>query len=213
MKTIIFSNGEFSQGPWCKDLLKDCELIIAADGGARHALQMDAKVQHLIGDMDSIGLEDFNVLKSSQCKVHFFPQDKEKTDLELAMDLALEKGADEVHILGGEGGRFDHQVGNALMAASEKYKSIPVWFYSREQRSTAIHAVEKKVIKTSISKILSVIPLSESVEEFTIDGVQWPLNSVRLTLGSSFTISNRTTAEEVNISLKSGVVLLVVEDL
>lgn len=212
MKTIVFSNGNFAPADWCKNLLKNADQIIVADGGARYALMMGLKVDHLIGDMDSIELEDFNTLKEQGCKISVFPEDKDKTDLELAVDLAVKLGSDEIHILASDGGRFDHQLGNALIGANIRYMEVPIWFYSGNQRATTVYPVEEKVFATVSGSLLSVIPLCEKVANFTIRGVDWPLNNVELRLGSTFTISNKSAGNEVKVSFTSGVVLFILED-
>lgn len=213
MKTLIFSNGELLQDVWVKNIIKDAGLVIAADGGARHASGLGLEVMHLIGDMDSVDLATFQKLKDTKCKISVFPEDKDKTDLELAMDLALAHGASEIHILGAEGGRFDHMLGNALIGAKESFSNIPVWYYSSMQRSTAVFPCKNRKFKTLNDKLISVIPLCQKAEGFSISGVNWPLSNVTLELGSTYSISNRSSAEEVEVSFNSGVVLLVFEDL
>jgi len=43
---------------------------------------------------------------------HTVPARKDQTDLELAVELALEKGARSITLVGGWGSRIDHALGN-----------------------------------------------------------------------------------------------------
>ena len=88
-------------------------VVVAADGGARHARREGVAVDHLVGDLDSIGPTELEHLRVGGTQVHLASADKDETDFELALDLALEligsplPGA-EVLVVGGSGGRLDH---------------------------------------------------------------------------------------------------------
>ena len=67
----------------------------------------------LLGDFDSIGKAELAEIKdNSNSELITFPKDKDYTDLELAINLAIERGASEIVILGASGTRLDHTTAN-----------------------------------------------------------------------------------------------------
>ena len=79
------------------------DIVIAADSGYKTALDLKLPVDILIGDMDSLKCDipkGIEVIK--------LPEEKDLTDTEAALALALEKGADNITIIGGIGSRLDH---------------------------------------------------------------------------------------------------------
>ena len=84
------------------DLL-DGDTVIAADSGYETAKKLRLPVNVLIGDMDSVKVELPKEIETIK-----LPTEKDVTDTEAAVELALEKGADSICIIGGIGTRVDH---------------------------------------------------------------------------------------------------------
>ncbi len=59
-KACIFCNGEFKNSVRVKCAASNCDLLIAADGGARHLAGLGLQPGIIIGDMDSIGVGMWN---------------------------------------------------------------------------------------------------------------------------------------------------------
>ena len=107
--------------PWVGDAF-----VVAADGGAVEALRLGLHVDVLIGDMDSVPSDVRDAVSREGGEVRTFPADKDVTDLELAMEAAVSTGARRVLVLGGDGGRFDHLLGNALLLASPRFAGAQI---------------------------------------------------------------------------------------
>ena len=85
--------------------LVEADQLVAVDGGLRHCASLEVWPTILIGDLDSAPSELIDEARSRDIAVHAFPVDKDATDLELAMDLALESGATAVTVVAPFGGR------------------------------------------------------------------------------------------------------------
>ena len=84
-------------------------LVVAADGGVRHAAAFEFAVDRWVGDGDSTAPEDLEALKAAGVAIDRVAVDKDESDTELALLAAVAAGADTVTILGGLGGvRVDH---------------------------------------------------------------------------------------------------------
>src|SRR4051794_2717798 len=79
------------------------DLVIAADGGARHAQRLGVTLDLWVGDGDSLG-EDALAELAAGVPVERSPADKDQTDLELAVDAALARGSAGLVIVGALGG-------------------------------------------------------------------------------------------------------------
>jgi thiamine pyrophosphokinase len=54
MRVLIISNGDIKDYDFYKNLTKEVDIVICADGGANHAYQMKLKPHLIVGDLDSI---------------------------------------------------------------------------------------------------------------------------------------------------------------
>ena len=72
-------------------LIQAEDYIICADGGTLHALKLGLKPDLIIGDLDSLPQGDWKRLQRADIPIELFPQDKNETDLELALRSAQER--------------------------------------------------------------------------------------------------------------------------
>jgi thiamine pyrophosphokinase len=98
--------------------------VIAADHGIRHAAVLNLKPELWVGDFDST---QKNILKNySNIPKISFPPDKDKTDGEIAVNAALERGAEHLVLCGAFGGkRTDHVLYHMTIAIKLALKGIP----------------------------------------------------------------------------------------
>nr|MBA3235343.1 thiamine diphosphokinase [Chloroflexota bacterium] len=97
------------------------DLVIAADGGARHAETLGVSIDRWVGDGDSIGADDLAALAARGIPIERSRPDKDESDTELAIRAALARDSTGVVIVGALGGpRFDHSLANiGLLAMPE----------------------------------------------------------------------------------------------
>ena len=96
-------------------------IVIAADGGARHAAALGRVIDHWVGDGDSLGAAGVAELRAEGVRVELVATDKDASDTELALDAATAAGATRITIVGALGGqRLDHALANiGLLAVPE----------------------------------------------------------------------------------------------
>ncbi|HEV7605239.1 MAG TPA: thiamine diphosphokinase, partial [Candidatus Limnocylindrales bacterium] len=80
------------------------DLVIAADGGARHASTLGVVIDVWVGDGDSIGEAALASLAAAGVPIERSRPDKDESDTELAMAAALRLGATGIVIVGALGG-------------------------------------------------------------------------------------------------------------
>lgn len=196
MHIAIVANGIFDFASTIKKQLSSFSSVIAVDGGLRHCEALGITPNLIIGDFDSVTSELLN--KFSHIEQKCYPTDKDKTDLEIAIeDAAYQKGA-KISVFGAFGARMDHTLANAIIIS--RYPGNI--FFETDQE--IIFAIDKTVSLTcKIGQTISLIPLNGPAQGITTHGLKWELkNGV---LDKNFVgISNVALKEKVTISVKKG---------
>ncbi|MFN8372580.1 MAG: thiamine diphosphokinase [Anaerolineae bacterium] len=120
---LIFANGDLNRGAMVRRALDAARvperrtLMVAADGGARMALSLGLRPHVVIGDMDSLTVDELAPLEAAGVEVLRYPPEKNETDLELALMLVVERGAKWIRIIGAVGDRLDQTMANVYLMA------------------------------------------------------------------------------------------------
>ena len=212
MEIHIFANSPDSKHSTPKLPSRDkADLIIAADGGADLCRQLNLTPDIIIGDLDSISPDLAGEYAHSGVDIIPYPKRKDKTDLELALDLAVTRGADKVILFGTLGGRWDMSLSNVMLAANRKYNQMNISLCEKQCRMHIIHAGSSLTLQGLKGQIISLIPLSTDVHGVTTTGLEYPLKNAPLYFGSSRGISNLLLATKGSIITKGGTLLVVQE--
>jgi len=175
--------------------------VICADGGLLIAQQLGLHPDFLIGDYDSMDMPNLDgIIK--------LPMEKDMTDTEAAIDLAVSKGHTHLTILGGLGGRFDHTMGNIGMLAKHTGKLDHIAFVDG-QNYVFMAAPGKVNVPASNYPYLGIISYGGTAENVTLSGVKYPLTNHFLTNETSLGVSNEITSDEAMISFTAGKLLII----
>jgi len=195
----------------------DTELVVAADGGARHAAALGFRVDRWVGDGDSIDPADLEALAAAGVEIRFSARDKDASDAELAILAAVADGAETITILGALGGvRVDHALANVGLLAHPALDGRPAWLYDDRAARVSLlvapdasgRAVERELLGRT-GDLVSLVPLGASAAGVTTQGLRYPLLAEPLLLGRTRGTSNVRTAPVARISLHSGRLLVI----
>ena len=132
------------------------------------------------------------------------------TDTEAALDLAIQRGAEDITILGGIGGRFDHTLGNLSLLARYAGRASVCLLDGRNlcfmKGPGTYHFTRAEYARY---RYLSLIPHGGGVSGLTIWGCKYPLTDHNLTPDNTLGISNEITEEEAGIRFREGFLLFV----
>lgn len=197
----ILLGGDLVATSRVKQQIKD-SYIIAADSGIEHCNALNVKPKLWIGDFDSCG--DQAKKDYSDLEVIEHSCNKDKSDGELAVDVALQGGAKKIIFCGAFGGkRLDHSVAHIAMGLKLATQNIEVLLTSGVNE--AIGLVEKTRLKPDWepNTCFSIVGFSD-LEGLIIHGAKWPLEGkVNIPLGSTHTLSN-IVERELQIEISSG---------
>jgi len=211
MRAIIFANGYLESIPPLISQISQKDLIIAADGGLRHCNDLNIIPNLIIGDLDSIHQNDLLKMKSLGVEIIKYHRRKDETDLELSLKMAIERGADDVLIIGALGGRWDMTFSNVLILAADFLKGITVKIMDGNQEIFCIRDGQQINITNHINGSLSLLPLSETVEKISLNGMEYLLNEEPLSQGTSRGLSNIIIENEASIHVTKGKLLVMID--
>lgn len=204
MRGLIVGSGESAGGERFRKEVEQADCIICADGGARYFLRANLYPDILLGDMDSIHPGDLSRMQAAGVEIVRHPPKKNDTDMALAVQLLIEKGADSIRMIGATGTRLDHTLANMSLLVSLAEQGIPVSIADMHNEISALQSgrIQKK------GDYLSLLPLDETIL-VSITGVKYPLDRHTIKRGSSLGVSNEIIAEEALLTVHRGRGLLI----
>lgn len=200
----IIANGEITDYSFLKKELETADIIICADGGAIHAMHLGVTPDYIIGDFDSIHSDILNHYKQKKEVAIIEDHDQEKTDLELAINLAETLDPKEISIYGALGRRIDHTLANlyALTKIESDVKTRII------DKTNTVELIDKpESISGEKGDIISIIPISH-MKNFILTGFKWNVDQIDTKPGW-FGVSNRLEKSDASVSFSEGKLLLV----
>ncbi len=183
------------------------DLVIAADGGARLCDPLRARPDVLIGDLDSLTPAEVARWEGAGVTVLRFPADKDQTDLELALHLAVDRGAQRITVFGALGGRWDQSVANLLLLAHPRWRDLDVVLVDGPQRAFLVHRYG--VVEGRPGDTVSLIAIAGDARGVTTAGLAYSLTGGVVPFGSALGVSNRFTGPRAEITVRQGLLLVV----
>jgi thiamine pyrophosphokinase len=203
---LVFAGGD-PPGPWDVPESLHADLVVAADSGLEHARALGIAVDLVVGDLDSVDPAVLDAAIADGVEVEQHPVAKDATDLELALDAALARGATRVLVLGAHGGRLDHFLANVLLLTSRRFASAQV-----EARLDGAHVSvvrERVELVAHAGALCSLLPVGGPAVGVRTDGLRYPLDHETLEPGTTRGVSNELLTDTATVSLDSGVLVAV----
>lgn len=195
MKAAILLNGTPPSADLLRWILPICDLIVCADGAATWAKQ-HTPIDILVGDMDSL----LDVESAGAKEVLRLPAEKNETDAQIAVAVALERGATDLTLLGATGRRLDHTLGNVHVLYTLCEKNIPARII--DEYNTVLVATGLLELRGERGDLLSLLPMEADTVIQKTEGLYYPLEDFPLELGLTRGISNVFTGEFASVRIK-----------
>ena len=206
-RIIIFANGELPDIDKARVLIRVEDYIICADGGTRHADALGIQPDLIIGDLDSADEALLQKLRGAGANVASYPQDKDETDLELAIHRAIPLEPQQIVIVAALGGRLDQTLANITLLGDPGLGAHDVKLDDGVEEILLCRA--RAEVHGRIGDLVSLIPWQGAVTEVETAHLKWPLHRETLHPEKTRGISNEMTADTASISVASGQLLLV----
>ena len=182
-RAVILTNGTLTDPQQARRHLRAGDRLICADAGARHAIAMGLVPDVVVGDLDSLDAEQRAQLVEAGVRFDVYPKHKDKTDLELALRLAVTEGATEIVLLATQGGRLDQSLANLLLLTCPEWASVSMHIIEEDQTAWVLRDEGHCTVVGTIGDTLSLVPLTLTVTGVHLRGVQWPLHELHVADG------------------------------
>ncbi|MBT3389801.1 MAG: thiamine diphosphokinase [Chloroflexi bacterium] len=205
MRVIIFANGDFLLP---QDILPG-DVLIAADGGARHLMKLGLTPGWVIGDMDSLTAPECVALEDAGAKLITYPTRKDETDLELALHKARGFQPEEIVIYAALGARWDMTFANLLLLAHPALSEFNTRLIDGTQELRVLQSGQHMQIDGAPGDTLSLIPLRGDAVGVSTHGLEYALEGDTLIFGAARGVSNVLYDTRATITLRRGLLLVV----
>lgn len=206
-RILIFANGLLPDRQKARSLLRPGDVVVCADGGTAHALSLGLTPAVVVGDLDSLNQADRRNVLAAGSQLLEHPVDKDETDLQLALDYALQRKPGAIVVVGALGGRIDQTLANISLLADPRCLDLDCrlddgleeLFFCRD------HAE----VQGKAGDIVSLIPWGPPVVGVQARGFRWPLHGETLLSHVSRGISNELLGDSARVQIESGLLLIV----
>ena len=208
-RIVIIANGDLEHPGFYRELLREDDYIICADGGSRHAKTLGLTPDLIIGDLDSIDPALLPKERGQKPQIIRYPAAKDYSDSELAVEHAVKLQPEEILIIGALGGsRVDHSLFNLMLLKIPLASGIPARII--DHRQELILVTDNLVIEGLPSSYVSLFPVTAEVEGLTTEGLKYPMQNDSLYTGSSRGLSNELIGSRGRVSISRGILLVIV---
>lgn len=209
---VVVTGGD-RPDPRVLDHLEPHHDVVCADSGFDHALALGLDVHVLAGDLDSVSIDGRLRAESSPIDIHRAHVDKNETDTEIALELAVERGATSITLLTGGGGRLDHLLGVVAALASDALAGLDdlqAWIGRDHLR--VVRPGRTVPIDVEVGRIVSLLPIVGPAVDVRTSGLRWNLDGETLLASRARGVSNLVVHDSPTVELGTGVLAVVAPD-
>ena len=208
MLVVVVVGGDAPDGSAAVDLPPDAT-VIAADSGVDHAHRLGLHVDVAVGDFDSVSPAGLARAEREGARVERHPAEKDRTDLEIALDAALTLAPTDVLVIGGDGGRLDHLLANVLVLTSPSYAGVRVRARLGPASVHVLRGGDEVVLDGRPGDTVTLLSVHGPATGIRTAGLRYPLADEALAPGTSRGVSNVLEEPPARVALRDGVLLAV----
>lgn len=209
-KVLILTGGQIEEEVIKCQLVKEqYSMIIAADHGLMIADQLNLTLDYIVGDFDSVPETLLDKYRKISTPIQTFPIEKDKTDTQIAIELALMHNATSIDLIGATGTRLDHVLANIHLLMLPMQLDINANILDTNNKIYLKKESFSILKNEQYGNFISLLPFNGQVNGLTLKGFKYPLNSITLTSGSSLGISNQILEETAVVEFTNGILIVI----
>lgn len=207
---VIFSGGDIKDDFALAFLgEKKARYLIGADRGIHFLRKHGIEPTHIVGDFDSSAAEDLEYFKeNTEVPVHVYQPEKDVTDTQIAVELAVSLNCSEIYIFGGMGCRVDHLLANIRVLAIPEKKGIPCYLLDPWNRIRVTGRPLAVMRRECFGTYVSLFAMGAQVTGLTLTGFKYPLSDYTMSGADPLGVSNEIVEEKAEISFQSGMLIV-----
>lgn len=191
-------------------------MCIAADSGIDHARALGRVPDLAVGDFDSVSDDGLAWAIAQGTTIERHPTTKDRTDLQIAIERAVDTTPARIVVAAIGGGRVDHLLANVAVLADERYSSVEIDGLIDTALLSVVHGAigpgRERRLTGEVGELVSLLPVHGDAVGVTTGGLGYPLSAETLTSGTSRGVSNYFAEPEAIVSLDAGTLLAVQPD-
>lgn len=180
--------------------------IMAVDHGMDALWVLGFLPDGIIGDFDSCHQQALTYFRKFHVPEIKFQAEKDTTDTDLAIEKMIALGLTSADMVGTTGTRLDHTLANMMLLF--KYGD-QIELTVLDDHNCITVAKKTMTIQKGDYPYISLLPISDQVQEVTFTGVKYPLDKCQLMRESSYAISNEIVDESCHLSFVEGKMLVI----
>lgn len=206
MHAIVAGGGDALDDRWRSELPADA-LVVAADSGLGHVYALGLRPDVVVGDLDSVSPIDLARAEREGTPIQRHPTDKDATDLELALAVALDRGATTVTVIGAGGGRLDHELAGLALLAGPQWTPMRITAFVGAARMTIVHS--DATLDGPLGSIVTLLAVGGPATGVGTEGLRWPLHDAELLPTSTLGVSNELVSSPARVTVRTGVLFVI----
>lgn len=210
MIVVVCSGGPSEELCPFDRFLNEDVLYIGADRGAYYLYERGIRPDLMIGDFDSITLEERAKLFAQNTETTVVAAEKDETDTDLALFQAIAKNPEKIILTGVTGGRLDHYeaVMRTVCHLQAEHPHITFEICNKHNTMRFLTPGTHSVVKDELYPYLSFFAYNERVENMTLRGVKYETTNDTIELFTSRFTSNEIV-QVAHITFTAGICLMI----
>lgn len=184
---------------------------VGVDRGVFTLINRDFQPDIAFGDFDSVTANELTEIEKKVKHLEKFKPEKDETDMELALNWALEQKPDQIRVFGSSGGRLDHFFANVQLVIRPILAGTKTEILLIDRNNVIFVKAPGKyeIRKMDEKKYISFVPVTLNVQALTLDGFKYPLKDCHISIGSTLCISNELIRDCGTFSFSEGILIVV----
>lgn len=173
------------------------------DRGALLCAKNKIKMKLAVGDFDSVAKEDLIEIRQYADEVICLSPEKNQSDSEYALHIAIERGYKQGLMLGATGGRMDHSYVNQSLVNQDHFNLI----LKDEKNCIQLCRIGETTFTKDVYKYISFFALEDAI--ITLKNVKYPLNQYFMDKKNFIGLSNEILEDKCICILDKGKVICI----
>jgi len=184
---------------------------VGVDRGVYHLLKRNISPSIAFGDFDSVSSDELIYIEDRVTELKKYKPEKDETDMELALNWALNQHPSTIRLFGATGGRLDHLFANVhlLLTPFQEKNEVDICIIDRNNIVFIRGAGSYKIEKMDSKKYISFVPVTLNIRNLTLEGFKFPLKNRHISIGSTLCISNELIDDYGTFSFSEGILIVI----
>ena len=207
----ILAGGPEDLLPELSSFSNAADIWVGVDRGVLTLIQNGLQPKMAFGDFDSVSNEELLIIEEKVKELNRFKPEKDETDMELALNWALEQNPEKIRLFGATGGRLDHLFANIQLLIKPVLEGnfVPVEIIDKKNKIYIKAPGEYTIKQNPNFKYISFVPITMEIKGLTLRNFKYPLTDRTVPAGSTLCISNELIDDCGTFSFTEGILMVV----